>query len=316
MGYLENLKRIAKKSSIARALWKTLNNFRIEIVNFILKKKLLLNYRNSNDNEINEIISFLKRNKLYLYNYDWYLDSMKADVRINFDENWKSIYFNHNGQKVYYRRFYDVEGAIYNYKLMISEQDKRCPHCYNNYISENEMYDVIIDAGTAEGMFALNHLGKSKCMILVEGDKLWVEALKLTFADQIKDKKVIIVNKYLSDRNDGEYITLDKIMSSYIGNAKNVLIKMDIEGYEEKALKGGKNLIANVKNIKIIACSYHHQDAERQIAGILNKYKFRTRHSKGYMYFFPAYEKGLFHEERNHKIIPLLRRALVVGVKN
>lgn len=310
---MSKVKDVLKKSDIVRFIWAMIKKNQNNMINSLLKLKICVYYKNTSDAEIVEIISFLKRNRVYLYNYQWYLDYIDMDVETHYDDNLDMFFFCHRGFNVYYNRLY---GSVEDdFRLMVSEQDKRCPHCYGNYIDESEHFDVIIDAGVAEGMFSINYLHQANKVILVEGDRNWAEALNYTFAKQIKSGKVILINKYLSDSNEKDYITLDEIRNKHMGNADKVLIKMDIEGYEEKALREGRGLIAETPNLKIIACSYHHQKAEEEITGIFKEYGMKTNCSKGYIYLFPQYEKTIFHEKEGEGIVPLLRRALVIGSK-
>jgi len=93
---------------------------------------------------------------------------------------------------------------------------------------------VLLDVGAAEAIFALNAIDLVEKAYLFECEKEWIDALELTFAPW--KYKVEIVHKYVSDRNNGNHITIDNFLEEK--SKKNLFIKMDIEGYEQAALKG------------------------------------------------------------------------------
>ena len=71
------------------------------------------------------------------------------------------------------------------------------------YLSDNftvQQDDVLLDVGSAEGIFALTHIEKLKHVVLFERNAQWVEALEATFAPW--KEKVTIIRKYVSDCDD------------------------------------------------------------------------------------------------------------------
>jgi FkbM family methyltransferase len=44
---------------------------------------------------------------------------------------------------------------------------------------------------------------------------------------------------------------LDEIALKYLGNAKNIFLKIDVQGFEEEVLKGAQNMIAKAKGIEM-----------------------------------------------------------------
>lgn len=70
----------------------------------------------------------------------------------------------------------------------------------------------------------------------MECDKYWIAALERTFAKEISEGKVVIMPKMLGDKNTKKEVTLDALYEEY---GKIDFLKMDIEGGEEKALRGG-----------------------------------------------------------------------------
>lgn len=65
-------------------------------------------------------------------------------------------------------------------------------------------------------------------------------------------------------------VRLDKIYDQLKFNAgDHVIIKMDIEGHEEKAIRGAEQLIKNHPNLTLILCSYHYKDQFMDLRNIL-----------------------------------------------
>ena len=139
-----------------------------------------------------------------------------------------------------------------------------------------------------------------KKLILIEIDEEWIEALKITFAPW--KEKVTIINKYLSDVSNETSITLDDInKTDYIN-----LVKLDIEGYEIRALAGAKNLLLKQESFQLISCCYHYQNEENELKELLKLYFDKVEVSKGYM-FFP-YFNGTKYLNQTAR----LRRGLIM----
>ena len=48
-----------------------------------------------------------------------------------------------------------------------------------------------------------------------------------------------------------QVFTLDELGSSYIGSAKNIFLKIDVQGFEQEVLKGAEEMIAKAKGIEM-----------------------------------------------------------------
>jgi len=140
--------------------------------------------------------------------------------------------------------------------------------------------DVVIDAGVAEGKFAVSVIDKVKKIYLIEGNREWCSALEKTFAPY-KDK-VEIINKFLTDKNDCDSITLDDLIETR-GIEKVDLIKMDISGYEMKALRGSFKAMNSGLIDKMAVCVYHRAEDEINVSDLLDDCGYETYLPKGYM---------------------------------
>ena len=119
-------------------------------------------------------------------------------------------------------------------------------------------------------------------------------ALRLTFEPW--KEKVFFIEKYLSDEAGSSTISLDSILVPESGS--NYFIKLDIEGFEQKALSGMKKLIASGNPIKMNVCIYHHPEDRREIEATLVSNGFSCEVSDGYLIYFqrkeePAFRKAL-----------------------
>lgn len=74
---------------------------------------------------------------------------------------------------------------------------------------------------------------------------------------------------------------------------------------EKKLLEGGKSVLTNNNNLKLLLCAYHSKNDGTDIKKILEQNGFKTEYSKGYMLYI--YDKEL---EK-----PYIRRGLVRAMK-
>lgn len=171
-----------------------------------------------------------------------------------------------------------TKGSLYKY-LQI-EQDVRSAHRYIESYEELKGR-TLLDIGAAEAIFALDAIEYINHAYLFECDEGWIDALKATFAPW-KDK-ITIVRKYVGDKDEGEYITLDTYFKDKPIN--NLFVKMDIEGFERKALKGADFILKHSLDLAGAVCIYHLSDDEVVIKEILEKAGLITFIQPGYLYF-------------------------------
>jgi 16S rRNA A1518/A1519 N6-dimethyltransferase RsmA/KsgA/DIM1 with predicted DNA glycosylase/AP lyase activity len=67
---------------------------------------------------------------------------------------------------------------------------------------------LVIDCGTAEGIFTLSVIDRASKVYCIECDPLWMEALEMTL--QPYRDKVIVLNKFASDSDKDGQITIYK----------------------------------------------------------------------------------------------------------
>lgn len=268
---------------------------------YFYKKSILRRYADSVDPEIKDVLDFLGNNNLRVFNYEFAdkYDSMKPKVHI--DGNCGLFYVFHNNKKMYFSRVYDTEEKVINYyKSICLEQDGNSPHKYLSEEFNVKEGDVVLDVGVAEGNFTLEIIDRVKKVYMVEANLDWIEALEQTFSEY-KDK-VVIISRYASSYDEGEYAKLDSIINEDLN-----FIKMDIEGFEWDALNGAQRLITDAKNLKMAICSYHSDFDQELIEKFMNDNRIKHTTTQGYMWF-PF--KG-----RQVDVSTKLNRGVVRGVK-
>lgn len=253
------------------------------------------------DSEIRDVIEHIgKTKKIQIFNYDFADEYVTFPVKVSSDESCGMFYVPYRGRKMYFPKGWKEADVVHYYKWIMMEQDQRSPHCYDHEgygVSEG---DVVVDAGVAEGNFALNVIDKAQKLYLIEADERWIEALEKTFAADTD--KVQIIHGFLGGTTSGDDVCLDQLFADQPIN----YVKMDIEGCEKQALSGAKKVMGEAENLRCAVCTYHFYEDEELIGQQLRDYGFETEVSKGYM--FPDITmEALVHAK--------LRRGIMFGRK-
>ncbi|MDR0663687.1 MAG: FkbM family methyltransferase, partial [Spirochaetaceae bacterium] len=206
----------------------------------------------------------------------------------------------HDGKKLFFPADMTALQIQMAYTSLMREQHIKSPHRYETdgfYVHDG---DVIADCGAAEGIWALSSAEKAGKIYLFECEKKWINALEKTFKPW--SGKVEIVNKFISDTDSADSVTLDK----FWGGGGINFIKADIEGAEVSMLLGAQKTLESAKNLRLSLCTYHRQNDACDLETILKKHGFSTSYSDGYMMF-------IFGDEPLKE--PYLRRGLIRAEK-
>ncbi len=274
----------------------------------LLIEKLKSNYQDSNDDCIQEILRNIEANQYvspYNQNFvqefasrmDGYLDL------VHYDPDAGMPYALWNGKRMYYPKEYSTDFAATAFRFTSLEQYPQSPHRYLSPLFDVEEGDIVVDAGVAEGNFALDVVERAKKVYLVECEHKWVEALHKTF-EPWKDK-VVIVEKLLGETENESCTALDSLVEEGYVN----FLKLDVEGAEIPSLKGASKLLANRNHMKCAICAYHRKNAEQEIRELLEGYDFYTTTTKGYLFFKEDVESWIDGELR-HGVV----RAIKSGI--
>jgi len=261
-------------SKIANTLFKGIY---CEIKSFFLANSFLKKYGQI-DKYKNICMLVKKKKKLLLFPYSFTKNYKINDIKVYKDK--KYYYTLIDNKKMYIKTFPQLRAKRYVKNIML-EQDNSSPHQYCNKNFEINQNDILLDIGAAEGYFTLKNIEKVKHAYLFECDPKWIKVLEKTF-EPYQDKVTIIHSK-ISNIDNSEFQTIDTICSKYNIN-KVDFIKMDIEGFEEYAIKGMKNTIKN-NNVKMAICCYHTIDQEKRINNLLEK-EFDIETNDRYMIFY------------------------------
>ncbi len=277
------------------------NVYRCESYHFFIKYRLLARYQSSQDPEIRELLTYIRKESLQVFNYPFVWDYYNVVYEIAYDREKKLFYAVFQGKRMYLcKRYRSREQAEHYLRQIMMEQDKDSPHCYltDDFNVENDA--VVLDAGVAEGNFALSVIDKVKKIYLVEPDVEWLEALRYTFEPYMD--KVVLIGKYLSNYQSEETVTVDSIVEETLD-----FFKLDIEGEEYYALQGASGTIMRSNGVKCAVCTYHNEFDYLSITSLLLRMGFQVGHSRGYMWF--PYDKDYFVS------LPTFRRGLVKAEK-
>ncbi len=271
---------------------------------YALAKREYWNYRHSmdkDDPQVAGIIDFIDRKgRIDLISYDFTEEYQALPVTVEWDVSCGMRFIPYKGRKMFFPRAWDENRIADYYRSVVMEQDQRSPHCYVKESFGVEAGDVVVDAGAAEGIFALDCVDRAARVYLIEADPEWVEALQQTFRED-RDK-VQIIYGFLDRFHQGIHVSLDGLFDTEeIG-----YIKMDIEGAEKAALEGASVVLERCKNIRCAICSYHCREDEESIRCTLETHGFTTDTSWGYM--CPNWTLEAYLEAE-------LRRGIVFGCK-
>ena len=189
------------------------------------------------------------------------------------------------------------QAAGYFNRLFL-DQDKDSPHYYRTDETAFTGNEVVVDAGTAEEIFAADVLDRVKRVYAFECDSDWLESLRLTFADT---DKVIIVPMGLGCEVSDGFTTLDE----YFKDEKVDFIKADIEGYECDMIRAGSKVLE--KTSKAVICAYHRENDARDLKKLLKDRGFSVEISTGFVILNSTNYKKLTP--------PYLRRGVIYATK-
>ena len=106
--------------------------------------------------------------------------------------------------------------------------------------------------------------------------------------------KLTIIFKYIDQFDSENSISLNTLGKSLKG--EKIFLKMDIEGFEEKTILGGKDFLLN-NHCTTAICTYHNPNHPKDIKQILNSLGYKSNFSKGYLYWGYRLSKALIRSK-------------------
>lgn len=251
----------------------------------------------SSDSETGKAVQYISTHPICTFP-DQFMEKYKSiPITVYRDSGNGLLYVLHEGKKLYFKRSYNERTVKSLYRGLLTEQDVQSPHCYTSNRFTITTGDVFFDIGSAEAIIPLTHIEKTSHVVLFEKDKEWHEALEATFAPW--KKKVTIVARYVSDRDDEDFISIDSFLKTY-PHLPN-FIKIDVEGAEATVLNGMKQLTEHTHSLKIALCTYHQAEDYQRFTRLFGQRGDRIEASPGVMLFLndlenlqpPYFRKGL-----------------------
>ena len=252
--------------------------------------KVLLKYINSNNN-----VSFFELLK-FLVSFPHYLKVRKyIDKTLFSNGEYNIIYFKNIMYPLYFPKNYKI---ISLNQTILETFDKNNWHYYELSETMVNEKDIVVDCGSAEGLFALSCFQRAKHVYAIEPLRSFVNCLELTFKEITN---VTIIDKALSDTAYSCHI-IDDGISSYLVEEPNddsfevdvttlddlfytqkipiTYVKIDLEGFDLKALIGAENLIK--KNKPKIAITVYHEPSHLEeikyfLSQIVPEYNFYAK---------------------------------------
>jgi FkbM family methyltransferase len=156
--------------------------------------------------------------------------------------------------------------------------------------------DTVVDAGCAEGLFALSVARRCRRLFLIEPNPVFIKSLKLTFSDFPPGTVEILPlalgkgahqarlsNQSIGSRIDenGDRIVEVQSLDNLLTDCQVVsFIKIDVEGSEQQVLEGACRTIQRHKPRMAIAC-YHqgndYQEMIRLVRSLDLSYQFHVK---------------------------------------
>lgn len=220
----------------------------------------------------------------------------KAAVNLRYDEACDMFYVIHCGKPLYYPREFSPEQIIERYRIRCMERAPESAHCYLDETFRVQEGAIVMDAGAADGSFALEVIDAAERVYMVESEAKWFPAWEQTFAPY--REKVLFLHKVLGSRSNGICGTIDEIA----GNRPIDFLKMDIGGAEVDALHGAERTLCGNTAMKCVIAAYHAHGTEDRIKQILKTRGFVVSDVKGYL-FHKDYEKPIWENELRHALV-------------
>ena len=245
---------------------------------------------NKNNVSLSELIYFLFKPTIHSI-------AKKHILKIDKKENFEITLINYPNKV-----FWPKEFSIDRLNQVIAETfDTKDWHYYQKKNTVVEDGEIVLDIGTAEGLFPITIIDKCSHIYMVEPSKIFNNCLNQTF--NFFSEKVTILNTavgnedgiILFDENslDGmintkstndNNVTINKI-DTLFKNKRITYLKADIEGFELEMLKGAEQTIKAYKP-KIAITTYHTENNPEEIISLIT----------GFVPEYNYYVKGIYEK--------------------
>lgn len=201
--------------------------------------------------------------------------------------------------RLYWPLQFDLQGINQITAETFDEQDW---HFYQKQYTTIEQEEILLDIGSAEGLFPLTVVDKCKKIFLIEPNPYFYQSLQHTFAPFVEKVEIIhcaagnsegiiylqgeSLTGQISESVSGSAVAIHKVDSIIKSNQRISYLKADIEGFEQEMLEGAEQTIRRNKP-KIAITTYHRSNQTQEIIRLV----------KSFVPEYQFYVMGLYHEE-------------------
>lgn len=249
-------------------------------------------FNNKNNISFKELIHFLLKpriNKIAQQHIE------KIELNEDYEVKFKTLQ-----NKLYWPQNFSVNRLD---QVVAETFDPNDWHFYQKEKTTIEEGEILLDIGTAEGLFPLTVVDVCGHIYMVEPSTTFNKCLNKTFSNHLH--KVTIFNTAIgnedgmitfnedsldgmisdSDSVDCVQMSIHKVDSLFKNGEKITYLKADIEGFEAEMLKGAEQTIKKNKP-KIAITTYHTQNDPNEIISLI----------KGFVPEYNYYVKGIYEK--------------------
>ena len=216
----------------------------------------------------------------------------------------------HKGRKLYFPKEWNLRKTASAYRRYIEVENilggghaRQAPHQYQSDTFRVQAGDAVVDAGAAEGLFALDVIDLARRVYLIESGAEWAAPLQATFAP-FGGQAVRIPKTVAADEADGR-MRLATLFEQE--PAPSWFIKMDIEGDEIAVLEDLVPRLPAGVTWRFACAVYHRPQGAEQLQALFARHGFRTEFSAGYMLYL--YDPELRHPYFRRGVLRAFRGA-------
>lgn len=254
---------------------------------------------------------FASKNNVSLQQLFYFLSISKLSLRAQkFIKNvekkdFYEVSFHNITAKLFWPLQFPIEGI---YMVTTETFDEKDWHFYQYKQTTIEPGEILLDIGTAEGLFPLTVADKCKKIIMVEPNRYFHASLQKTFAPYREKTQIIhtaignedgkitfgddsLSSHVVNENEQGYSVEIHKVDTLISSDQEITYMKADIEGFEEEMLKGAEKTIRKNKP-KIAITTYHTGNNPEKIISLIKSYVPEYKH----------YVKGI-HQDKGKPVM-------------
>lgn len=234
-------------------------------------------FYNKNNVSFIELLNFLVKPKVDVI-------AKKFIKDIESEGDYDKVSFTNAKRKLYWPKKFSISGI---YQVTAETFDTNDWHYYQYEKTKVNQGDILLDIGTAEGLFPLVVIDKCSHVYMVEPSQYFHQSLLKSFEDS--SEKTTIFNVAVGAKKDKVFFNEDSLdgqistssgsnrsidvetIDSLIGQNKITYLKADIEGFEYEMLQGARETITQNKP-KIAITTYHKQNDSAKIIALIKSF--------------------------------------------